>query len=342
MKYDIFISYRREGGKEYARLLKPELEKRGFTVFLDFDELNDGVFDQRIKDAISASPVFLLILSRGALDRCVNDGDWVREEILHAESCHCHIIPVEFDKSFREMPAMIPDPISAIIGAHSWAQIDTETLLQESVDKLVQKRIRPYIPHEEGQHSSASRPTQGNEVHIEVDADCDLFRFKTFICHLKAGEDNVIHLNPGTYKFEFVSTQEPEVKESMKYTLAPGISCDFIEVELKEKVEEVIAKRKAEEAKRQAKEEAKRQAKEEAKRQAKEEAKKKAEVAKRKAEVEEKRKAEEEAKRKAEEEFKRNLERLIRPSDKTLEAMKWLKKQGAEYAKIWKELGDKD
>ena len=179
MKYDVFISYRREGGKEYARLLKPELEKRGFTVFLDFDELNDGVFDQRIKDAISASPVFLLILSRGALDRCVNDGDWVREEILHAESCHCHIIPVEFDKSFREMPATIPDPISAIIGAHSWAQIDTETLLQESVDKLVQKRIRPYIPHEEGQHSSASRPTQGNEVHIDVDADCDLFRFKT-------------------------------------------------------------------------------------------------------------------------------------------------------------------
>ena len=320
MKYDIFISYRREGGKEYARLLKPELEKRGFTVFLDFDELNDGVFDQRIKDAISASPVFLLILSRGALDRCVNDGDWVREEILHAESCHCHIIPVEFDKSFREMPATIPDPISAIIGAHSWAQIDTETLLQESVDKLVQKRIRRYIPHEEGQHSSASRPTHGNEVHIDVDADCDLFRFKTFICHLKAGEDNVIHLNPGTYKFEFVSTQEPEVKESMKYTLAPGISCDFIEVELKEKVEEVIAKRKAEE-----------------------EAKNKAEEgAKRKAELEEKRKAEEEAKRKAEEEFKRNLERLLRPGDKTLEAMKWLKKQGAEYAKIWKELGDKD
>ena len=35
-KYDVFISYRRVGGKDYARTLKPELEKRGFRVFLDF------------------------------------------------------------------------------------------------------------------------------------------------------------------------------------------------------------------------------------------------------------------------------------------------------------------
>ena len=88
MQYDVFISYRRVGGKEYARLLKPELEKRGFEVFLDFDELSDGVFDQRIKDAISASPVFLLILSRGALDRCVNEGDWVR--CGHSRRYFCH------------------------------------------------------------------------------------------------------------------------------------------------------------------------------------------------------------------------------------------------------------
>jgi hypothetical protein len=39
-RYDIFISYRRESGKNYARILKPELEKRGFQdrIFLDFDE----------------------------------------------------------------------------------------------------------------------------------------------------------------------------------------------------------------------------------------------------------------------------------------------------------------
>ena len=70
-KYDIFISYRREGGDKYARTIQQALEKQ-YRVFLDFDELKDGVFDQRIIDAITESPVFLLILSRGALDRCVN------------------------------------------------------------------------------------------------------------------------------------------------------------------------------------------------------------------------------------------------------------------------------
>lgn len=144
-EYDVFISYRRDSGKEYARMLKPELEKRGFKIFLDFDELNDGVFDQRIKDAINNSPVFLLILSKGALDRCLNEGDWVREEILYAKKCHCHIIPVEFDKSFRSVPEQTPKDISAIIGSHSWAQIDTESLLQESVDKMVVNQIKPYV-----------------------------------------------------------------------------------------------------------------------------------------------------------------------------------------------------
>lgn len=47
MHYDIFISYRRATGKNFARIIKPELEKRGFSVFLDFDELKDSVFDKR-------------------------------------------------------------------------------------------------------------------------------------------------------------------------------------------------------------------------------------------------------------------------------------------------------
>ena len=37
--YDIFISYRRSDGKLLARLLKESLEKRGYRVFLDMDEL---------------------------------------------------------------------------------------------------------------------------------------------------------------------------------------------------------------------------------------------------------------------------------------------------------------
>ena len=86
MAYDIFISYRRDGGKELARPLKSELELRGYRVFLDFDELKDGVFDRRIMEAIDAAPIFMVILSPHALDRCANADDWVRREIEYALS----------------------------------------------------------------------------------------------------------------------------------------------------------------------------------------------------------------------------------------------------------------
>lgn len=82
MNYDIFISYRRQGGAHYARILKAELEKRGYLdrVFLDYDELKDGRFDRRIMSAIDSAPVFIFILLPGALERCADENDWVRYE----------------------------------------------------------------------------------------------------------------------------------------------------------------------------------------------------------------------------------------------------------------------
>ena len=41
-KYDIFISYRRNGGETTAVLLKSELTHLGYKVFLDFDDLPVG------------------------------------------------------------------------------------------------------------------------------------------------------------------------------------------------------------------------------------------------------------------------------------------------------------
>ena len=55
-KYDIFISYRRVGGAQYARILQLMLSQRGYRVFLDYDELRDGVFGKKIKAAIQEAP----------------------------------------------------------------------------------------------------------------------------------------------------------------------------------------------------------------------------------------------------------------------------------------------
>ena len=132
MAYDIFISYRRDGGKELARPLKSELELRGYRVFLDFDELKDGVFDRRIMEAIDAAPIFMVILSPHALDRCANADDWVRREIEYALEHDRHFIPIDPDRSFTGFPPDIPDTLKAGLGQHQFSQVMFEQLFKAS------------------------------------------------------------------------------------------------------------------------------------------------------------------------------------------------------------------
>lgn len=93
-KYDVFISYRREGGLGIARLLFNLLEQMGLSVFFDNESLRTGKFDEAILRSIESSENFVSILSKGALDRCVNEDDWVRQEIESAMKCGKNIVPV--------------------------------------------------------------------------------------------------------------------------------------------------------------------------------------------------------------------------------------------------------
>ena len=80
-RYHIFLSYRREDGKDLARTLKETLVGKGYRVFLDMDELQDGVFDERILAAIEEAPIYMLIMTKHCFDRCHNADDWVRQDI---------------------------------------------------------------------------------------------------------------------------------------------------------------------------------------------------------------------------------------------------------------------
>ena len=145
MKYDVFISYRREGGKEFARSIKAALELRGYSVFLDFDELKDGIFDNRILEAIEVSPVFLFILSNGSLDRCINDDDWVRKEVEHAYNHGCHIIPINKDGDFTGLPDDLPDIIAEVFSRNQYSDVMVGQLFEASMDKMVKERIAPVV-----------------------------------------------------------------------------------------------------------------------------------------------------------------------------------------------------
>ena len=89
-----FISYRREGASEIARAIRSELLRRGIATFLDVDDLRSHYYDERLLREIEAAPNFLLILSPGCLDRCVDPEDWLRKEVVHAMRHGRNIVPV--------------------------------------------------------------------------------------------------------------------------------------------------------------------------------------------------------------------------------------------------------
>ncbi len=233
-QYDIFISYRREGGAQYARILKAELEKRGYRnrVFLDYDELKDGRFDSRIMSAIENAPVFIFILSPGSLDRCINEDDWVRQEIVYAMEHERHIIPINFDGRFNGFPLSIPNEVKEALGQHQFTKIDSESLLNVSVEKLINERIAPIVSPKD----SSNQSNTGAEIVIITDSDCQVFRFGKLIARAKADMESTIHLMKANHLLEFVSRQCAEVKEKIKYSLPDNDYADFIEVNLRERV----------------------------------------------------------------------------------------------------------
>jgi len=90
----IFISYRREGGAETARLIRNELLARGWKVFLDVEDLGACSFDQSLWLEINKADNFLLILSPRCLAKCANRQDWFRREIIHAHRTAKNIVPI--------------------------------------------------------------------------------------------------------------------------------------------------------------------------------------------------------------------------------------------------------
>lgn len=93
--YDAFISYRRKDCSAHAQLIRSALQSaRGMNVFVDVNELRPGPFDEALLGKIEAAPNFILVLSEDSLERCQNEGDWLRREIVHALKHGRHIVPV--------------------------------------------------------------------------------------------------------------------------------------------------------------------------------------------------------------------------------------------------------
>ena len=292
--YDIFISYRRDGGADFARQMQLALSAKGYSVFLDFDALKDGVFDRRIESAIKSSKVFLFVLSPHSLDRCCNENDWVRREIECALISQCHIVPVNPNSLFQGFEDIegLPYSVKNGLGQHQISTVMMNDLFECTFQEFVTNRIAGIVSPQ-GQtvkHDVAN----GSEIHIETDLPCCVIRFKEELIQAHPDDDNLIYLKKGSHKLKFVSLDNPADNYTLVYTVKDD--CEILQVSLTDIRNSRIAKE--EEAVRKAKEEEERKA-------MKEKERKEKERERRKAKREAERKAKEEAERKAKEEAER-------------------------------------
>ncbi len=111
-KYQIFISYRREGGDAFAGRLADRFTAMGYNVFFDVESMHSGTFNTQILEAIRQCSDVIAVLPPHALDRCVNENDWVRQELAYALKHSKNIIPVMM-QGF-EFPEKLPADIDKL------------------------------------------------------------------------------------------------------------------------------------------------------------------------------------------------------------------------------------
>lgn len=113
-KYDIFVSYRRTSF-ETANLIATKLQMAGYSVFFDVETLRSGKFNEQLFEVIEQCKDIILVLPPDALDRCSDEGDWVRLEVEHAMKHKKNIVPImlrgfewppidSMPESLRELP----------------------------------------------------------------------------------------------------------------------------------------------------------------------------------------------------------------------------------------------
>lgn len=110
-RYDIFISYRRDGGVPVAEAIYQNLHS-DYACFLDRESLKNGYFDDEIKSRIKNCTDFIVIISETVFDRCNEPNDWISCEVEIALKEHKNIIPIFVGT--QKFPDNIPEQLKEI------------------------------------------------------------------------------------------------------------------------------------------------------------------------------------------------------------------------------------
>lgn len=100
VRYDVFISYRHDGGQYLALLLYEHLMQKGVNVFWDKACLRAGHFDEQLYQKIEQSRNLIVVLSPQCIERLTEEGDWICKELHQAfrnEQCPVPVLMVAME-----------------------------------------------------------------------------------------------------------------------------------------------------------------------------------------------------------------------------------------------------
>ena len=115
--YDIFISYRRDGGRATAGRINEMLMANGYSVSCDVDTLREGRFEKQLLELIDQCKDFILVVDKNCFVRTIDPvtdplDDWLWQELSYALQLRKNVIPVLLAGS--SLPKRLPDDIDAV------------------------------------------------------------------------------------------------------------------------------------------------------------------------------------------------------------------------------------
>ena len=234
-EFDIFISYRRNGGFETAKHLFDLFTHDGYLVSFDIDALREGDFDFALLKRVESCQDFILIVDPHTFDRTLDSSfnprnDWLRQELSYALYLEKNVIPVLLGGA--SFPENLPDDIRSVITKNgpSYSKDYFDSFYVRLKSFLHSKPISGKTISS-GYHQVIESAKRA-EIHIETDTDCAVFRFNEKILDAICGEDNIVYLQKGKHRLSFVSHLFADVSEQLVLTIPSSDYSDIITIYL--------------------------------------------------------------------------------------------------------------
>ena len=223
--YDVFISYRRDGGGATAGRINDMLMADGYSVSYDINTLREGRFDTKLLERIEQCQDFILVVDKNCFVRTIDPAtdpqeDWLWRELAYAIKLKKNIIPVLMTGA--SFPKQLPDDINEV------RNYNGPQCIHEYFEDFY-KKLRDFL---HAYPRMARSPSQKlSYLKIKADMDCVFYLDGEEQAHLKAGVIKKFPLAKGEYELKFVSVDNsndskeidfemPEIDKLIKVSLS--------------------------------------------------------------------------------------------------------------------------